>query len=238
MGLAACPICSQDARAETAHWTYDGATGAKSWGELDPQFKACAVGSEQSPVNLAGAIKAEAARLALDWKAEPFQIVNNGHTIQANAGAASSLTLDGKAYGLKQFHFHAPSEHALNGERSAMEAHFVHAASDGALTVVGAFLKAGAANAGFAARMGAAPAGEGQAKASITIDPSVFLPASRALFRSEGSLTTPPCSEIVNWLVMETPVEASAGNLAAFVKLFPDNARPLQPLNRRFLLRS
>lgn len=238
MGLAACPMCAAAAKAEGTQWSYDGAANPGKWGELDPKFKACSVGGEQSPVDLKGAIKADAGNLVLSWKAEAFQVVNNGHTIQANGGDASSLMLDGKPYAMKQFHFHAPSEHALNGERSDMEVHFVHASPEGPLTVVGVFLKAGAANPVFAAVMADAPAAEGAAKATSSVDPLKMLPTSRNLFRYQGSLTTPPCSEIVNWVVMEAPVEVGGAELAAFTKLFPNNARPLQPLGRRFLLRS
>ena len=238
LGLAACPMCAAAAGAEGQHWSYEGTGKPEEWGNLDSKFKACAVGAEQSPVNLTGGIKAQAGALVLNWKPEAFQVINNGHTIQANGGAASSLTLDGKAYWLKQFHFHAPSEHALDNNRSAMEVHFVHASTEGALTVVGVFLKVGKANTDFSTVMAAAPAEESAAKAPSMVKPSAFLPTSRATYRYEGSLTTPPCSEIVNWVVMENAVEVASADIAAFVKLFPNNARPIQPLSRRFLLRS
>jgi len=236
LGLVACPLCASAAKAEGAHWSYEGNSKPENWAKLDAKFKVCAVGTEQSPVNLSGAVTAQPDNLALKWSSEPFQVINNGHTIQANTGGTNTLDLDGKSYSLKQFHFHAPSEHALDNKRSAMEVHFVHAAADGGLTVVGVFMKVGKANAAFRDVMANAPAKEGESKTKTTIDPNVMLPEKRGHFRYEGSLTTPPCSEIVNWVVMENPIEVAEADVAAFVKLFPNNARPLQALNRRFLL--
>ncbi len=236
--LAACPACASAALAQTAapHWEYDGARGATKWGELDSRFKACAVGSEQSPINLTSAIRARVDRLSIDWKPQAFDVINNGHTIQANVKDGSSLTIGKARYDLKQFHFHTPSEHAFNGKRTAMEAHFVHAADDGRLAVVGVLMTAGQRHKGFSEIMQAAPRKEGEAKLKGAIDPAGFLPKSRAFYRYEGSLTTPPCSEVVDWNVLEKTIEVAAADIDAFKSIFPMNARPLQPINRRYLL--
>jgi len=238
-GLLACPVCAGLARAEGAapHWAYEGHGGADEWGGLDQKFKACAVGSEQSPIDLKKATKADIGALKIDWVAETNKIVNNGHTIQANVAGASSAQLDGENFALKQYHFHTPSEHALEGARTDMEVHFVHANAAGKLAVVGVFMKAGAAHKGFAAIMAAAPKAEGEASLAAAVDPKSFLPKSKARFRYEGSLTTPPCSEIVDWNVFEQPIEVAEKDIRAFVNLFPMNARPLQAVGRRFLLK-
>lgn len=238
-GLALCPLCAGVARADAAaHWSYEGPGGPQDWGTLSGDFKACAVGAQQSPVDLSAPVDATRSPLKFSWPKQAFSVVNNGHTIQANVSEkGGSLTLDGRPFELKQFHFHAPSEHALNGDRTAMEAHFVHAHPDGGLAVVGVFLKAGRRNADFAALMAAAPKAQGAANAPVTLTLAGLLPRDRARYRYEGSLTTPPCSEVVDWNVFVAPVEVAQADIDAFRALFPMNARPLQAVNRRFLLK-
>jgi carbonic anhydrase len=236
--MIACPVCARLARADGgAHWAYEGHGGADEWGKLDGKFQACAVGAEQSPIDLHKAAKADIGALAIDWAPEANTILNNGHTIQADVAGKSAATLDGDSFALKQFHFHTPSEHALDGARAEMEAHFVHANAAGKLAVVGVFIKPGARHDGFAAIIAAAPKTEGSATLAAPVDPRSFLPKSPARFRYEGSLTTPPCSEIVDWNVFEQPIDVAAGDIKAFKALFPMNARPLQALGRRFLLK-
>lgn len=237
LGLLSCPVCASLARAaEGASWSYAGNNGPARWGELDPSFKACAAGTEQSPIDLKDAIKADFGRLVLDWKPQAYTVVNNGHTVQANAKPGSFARVAGETYALQQFHFHAPSEHAINGARTAMEVHFVHGRSDGRYAVVGAFMKIGAANATFDAIMTAAPTAPGEGTLRRPVDPHLLIPAKSELYRYLGSLTTPPCSEVVDWNVFVRPVEVAPGDVAAFRALYPMNARPLQPLNRRFVL--
>lgn len=237
-GLIACPICAGAARADQAHWTYEGTDGPAQWGKLDKAYGVCSIGGEQSPIDLRNAVKAQIEPLALDWKPQTFAVINNGHTIQANAAPGSGLTLAGKRYELKQFHFHTPGEHAVDGKFSQMEAHFVHASADGKLVVVGMLMRPGKVNAAFKAVMAAAPGKEGKSNPSAVLDPKLFLPANSALYRYEGSLTTPPCAETVNWNVYASEIEAAGTDIDAFHALFAMNARPLQPLNRRVLLKS
>ena len=237
IGLLSCPVCASLARAaDEAHWSYEGTDGPTQWGELDPGFKACSAGTQQSPIDLKGAIKADFGRLELDWKPQAYAIVNNGHTIQANAKPGSFARVAGDTYALQQFHFHAPSEHAINGTRTAMEVHFVHAGTGGRYAVVGAFMQSGAANAAFGAIMAAAPRKPGDGALRWPIDPHQLVPAKSDVYRYAGSLTTPPCSEVVDWNVYAHPIEVAAGDIAAFHALYPMNARPLQALDRRFVL--
>jgi carbonic anhydrase len=237
--LIACPACASSVLAQESapHWKYEGEHGTTKWGEMDSKFKACAVGSEQSPIDLTGAIPANVHRLSIHWKPEAFEIANNGHTIQLNAKDGSSANFGKTVAELKQFHFHTPSEHAFGGKRTAMEAHFVHAAPDGRLSVIGVLMAAGKRHHGFAEIMRAAPKGEGEAKLKTPLDPHSFLPQSRDFYRYEGSLTTPPCSETVEWSVFDTAIEVAEADIEAFRALYPMNARPLQATNRRFLLR-
>src|SRR5262249_17245586 len=150
------------------------------------------------------------------WAKGDGEIVNNGHTIQINMPAGSKLTRGDKTYELLQFHFHAPSEHLIDGKSFPMEAHFVHKAESGSLGVLGVFFKPGAANATFAGLAAAFPAEEGEKAAAKGVDPSSMLPKTLGYWAYEGSLTTPPCSEIVDWMVAKEPIEVAADDIAKF----------------------
>jgi len=231
-GFISCPLCAAAARAEDAHWDYE---DLHNWGEHSSN-EACAYGGEQSPVDLTGAIKAKIRTPVLSWKPQAFAVVNNGHTIQADAAPGSFATSENGKFELKQFHFHTPSEHAIDGKREAMEAHFVHAKEGGDLLVLGVLMRAGGSNKVFSAIMAAAPRTKGEATLKQPVDATALLPKNRHFFRYEGSLTTPPCSEVVNWYVFSTPIAVAASDIDTFKGIFPMNARPLQPLRRRMLL--
>jgi carbonic anhydrase len=239
-GLAACPICTTTGfAAEGAHWSYEGAGGPAKWGDLDAANKACSLGAQQSPINIVSPIKSQLPALKLSWGKTADTIVNNGHTIQLNFAEGSTLKLADTTYKLLQVHFHRPSEHLIGGKSFPMEAHFVHRADSGGLAVVGVMLSEGKPNATFGKIVATMPAKEGPAvKADAAINPNGLLPAKLGYYRYEGSLTTPPCSEVVEWLVLTDPIQVAAGDVAGFTKLYPMNARPAQRDNRRYVLRS
>ncbi|MDH3335642.1 MAG: carbonic anhydrase family protein [Rhodospirillaceae bacterium] len=224
----------------SSHWGYEGTEGPENWGELSPQYSVCGRGYEQSPINLTKAISSAVGGIDVNYKRTPLRVVNNGHTIQVNCDPGSTMSLRGDKFSLLQFHFHHPSEHALDGARFQMEAHFVHASSDGRLAVLGVFIEPGMENSLLAPIWRAMPmeAGPEVKIESTMIKPDDLLPADRSYFRYMGSLTTPPCSQIVNWSVFKQPVQASSAQVGKFSSLFSMNARPLQPLHRRLLLRS
>ena len=226
-----------NAGASHPHWSYAGNTGPDHWGALQPNFKACELGLEQTPIDLAGGIKGEPGTVALDYKPLPLRILNNGHTIQVNADSGCSCTIGGTKYDLAQFHFHHPSEHLLAGKPFDLECHLVHKAANGALAVVGVFIKPGAKNTDLAAVFDAMPSSAGpEVRMPGTIDPSALLPKKGGYFRYMGSLTTPPCSEGLTWTVYKEPIEASSDQIRQFASLFANNARPVQRRNRRFLI--
>ncbi len=239
-GLAACPLCASGVLAgEGAHWSYEGAEGPAHWGALDAASRVCSIGSQQSPIDIGATIRAELPPLKIEWANSVDAIVNNGHTIQLNAGAGSTLSLGEEQYRLVQFHFHRPSEHLIDGKRFPMEAHFVHQHTSGALAVIGVLMATGRANPAFNKVVTTMPDKEGPAvKADPAIDPNGLLPGDLAYYRYAGSLTTPPCAETVEWLLLTEPVEVAEADVAAFAKLYPMNARPAQMDNRRFVLRS
>jgi carbonic anhydrase len=238
-GAALCPCCIERATAaDGPHWSYEGDAGPSKWGDLDAASKTCAIGTQQSPVDIVGPVKAQLPALRIDWPKRADTIINNGHTIQLNFGEGNSLLLGESRYNLLQLHFHRPSEHLVGGKSFAMEAHFVHRAAEGSgLAVVGVLMTEGAANEAFAKITTTMPAAEGPAvKADAAIDPNALLPAERSYYRYPGSLTTPPCAEIVEWLVLTTPISIAEADIASFAKVYAMNARPAQKDNRRAVL--
>jgi carbonic anhydrase len=238
-GLALCPLCKPAFGAEGAHWSYEGDSGPAKWGDLDAANKVCAVGTQQSPVDIEAAVKSQLPPLKLNWAKSADTIVNNGHTIQLNFAEGSTLTLGDAKYKLAQVHFHRPSEHQIGGKNFPMEAHFVHRADSGALAVVGVLMATGRPNAAFARVAATMPPKEGPPiKADPGFNPNAMLPAKLGYYRYPGSLTTPPCAEIVEWLLLADPTQVADADVAAFAKLYPMNARPVQKDNRRYVLKS
>jgi carbonic anhydrase len=199
----------------------------------------CSIGSQQSPIVIDGTIKAQLPSLEFAWARQADTIVNNGRTIQVNFEDGGSLKAGSKRYSLVQFHFHHPSEHRIGDKAFPMEAHFVHKGASDTLAAVGVLMTVGKPNPVFTSIITAMPAAEGEpVKPGPNINPNGLLPIKRAYYRYSGSLTTPPCSETVDWMLFIDPIEVDETSVAAFAKLYPNNARPLQRLDRRFVLRS
>lgn len=217
----------------TAHWGYE---HPESWGGISGN---CG-GVVQSPIDIntsATAKNTELPALQFSYSNFPISIVDNGHTIQVNTNnyaTANTLSYKDKTYQLKQFHFHALSEHTINGAHSPMEMHLVHAADDGALLVVGLMIKEGTANSMIERVWSNVPDVENKEELrSVTINVKDVLPASQGYYNYIGSLTTPPCAMGLNWFVMKEPLFLSAAQIAAFRQLYSHNYRPVQPLNNR-----
>ena len=237
--LSFCPLCTSSAFAADTHWSYEGPTGPDKWGGLDNAYRACSVGAQQSPLDIDQSVRAQLGPLRMAWAGRADTIVNNGHTIQVNFADGSTLTAPGGSYRLVQFHFHRPSEHRIRGKNFPMEVHFVHANAAGSLAVVGVLMATGRPNWVFNKIVSTMPEKEGPAvKADTAIDPNGLLPVRRSYYRYSGSLTTPPCSETVDWLLLTDPIQVADADVARFAKLYPMNARPVQKLDRRFVLRS
>ncbi|MDY6899525.1 MAG: carbonic anhydrase [Cyanobacteriota bacterium] len=219
-------------------WGYIGSKGPENWGSLSDEFNICQAGNNQSPVNLESAVDADLTPLKIDYKDSPLRIINNGHTIQVNYQPGSFLTLDDERYELLQFHFHHPSEHKVEGEALPMELHLVHKGEKGNLAVIGVFLKEGQSNSTLQKIWQQMPTRQGSEKtiSKVDINASNLLPEDKDYYRYFGSLTTPPCSETVNWIVLKEPVEISNPQVKKFAQVFPLNARPIQLVKRRFLL--
>lgn len=216
---------------ETHHWSYSGKDGPAHWGGV------CRSGKTQSPIDIrTAAAKLETLPvLSFDYRPGPLHIVDNGHSVQVDVEPGSSLTIGPDRYSLVQFHFHKPSEEAIDGRHYAMVAHLVHRDSAGRIAVVAVLLKAGAENRLIDKLWRNVPAERGRDASvdAVTISPGQLLPVTRAYFTYEGSLTTPPCTEGVRWIVLKTPNSISIGQITGFGKFYRMNARPVQPTNGR-----
>ena len=220
-----------------AHWTYEGEEGPQHWGEIDPTYATCGTGTKQSPINITAQNEKDLTNIVFHYQPSEVNILNNGHTVQVNYDAGSYIELDSVRYDVAQFHYHAPSEHTIDGKSFAAEIHIVHKNADGQLAVVGILLKEGAENKAFAPFINNLPAEKTDLKdAGTKINAADFLPTVQTTYRYSGSLTTPPCSEGVSWLVMTTPVELSSAQLNKLDALFENNNRPVQKLNDRPLV--
>ena len=193
---------AQGAAAGEVHWSYEGDTEPHLWGGLDSSFAACDSGVQQSPIDLTDAIPAGGGGLEIQWQPTAGEVVDNGHTIQVNIDAGSSITLEDRQFSLLQFHFHLPSEHTVEGARYPMEVHFVHQAEEGDLAVIGVFMDGGGGHSAVQSIWDAIPGVDQEPTPLASLDPNAFLPGGRSYFRYAGSLTTPPCSEVVSWVVL------------------------------------
>ncbi len=242
------------------HWGYSGQAGPSHWADMDGKFALCGSGKRQSPVDIRDANPQALYPLDFQYRPVSLHVLNNGHTLQANYNTASgdtTVVIGGNTYPLKskqvydstlmlgdvpynllQFHFHSPSEHARDGRRFPMEVHLVHKNANGNLAVVGIFLKRGKHNPTLQKLLEHVPSTLNTVSngTGITINATDLLPESRKMFHYGGSLTTPPCSENVNWFVMKTPIEVSDEQVRKFTQLIGRNARPLQQAYWRDML--
>jgi carbonic anhydrase len=222
------------AHGDAPHWTYE---EAARWQELSEEFSACGEGTQQSPIDLTGAVGLDLPNAILDYVAADATVIDNGHTVQVNVPDAGTLELDGKTYAFAQFHFHAPSEHTVEGDHWPMEWHFVHKAEDGSLAVLGVLVEEGPAWQPFDIIIDSLPFEKNiEDKVYGQVDIAAFLPELTAAYRYDGSLTTPPCSEGVEWSVLQGTITMSTEQMEAFTSRFSEaNNRPVQPINDREL---
>lgn len=242
IGSAACVLCGSGAAmaGEQSGWGYHGKNGPGYWSDLSKEYAACSTGSEQSPINLINPVPGALGDLVLNWAPAPLFVVNTGHTVQVNVDAGSRMTLAGTDYALTQYHFHHPSEHMVDGRRYPMEVHFVHKAEDGRLAYLAVFLdtegEAGPASEAISKVWASIPPTSKEKASPDMVDPRTLLPEHRSYYRYAGSQSKPPCAETVLWTIFSEPVVITKAQVKAFEALYPMNARPVQRLNRRYLL--
>ncbi|WP_230419216.1 carbonic anhydrase [Undibacterium griseum] len=222
-----------------AHWSYQGESGPQNWGKLSPANAKCDNGERQSPIDIRDGIRVDLDPIGFDYQASGFSVIDNGHTIRVNIAAGNYITVLGHRYELVQFHFHKPSEERVNGKSFEMVAHLVHQDTEGKLAVVAVLLERGKPHSLVQQVWNNLPLEKNEAQqALVAMDMNQLLPVKRDYYTYMGSLTAPPCTEGVLWLVMKEPVEISAEQLAIFSRLYPMNARPIQKTSGRLIKES
>jgi carbonic anhydrase len=221
------------------HWDYQGGGGPERWGRMKPEFAKCSSGTRQSPIDIREGIKVELDPVQFDYKPSAFKVVDNGHTIQVNVAPGNAIEVMGQRFELVQFHFHRPSEERIDGKAFDMVAHLVHKNLEGRLAVVAVLLEKGSAQPVVQSVWNNLPLEKGdEIAARAPIDLNRLLPAERGYYTYMGSLTTPPCSEGVLWMVMKQPVPVSGEQIDIFARLYPMNARPIQSASGRLIKES
>ena len=222
-----------------AHWSYEGEGAPANWGKLRSDYTTCATGQRQSPIDIRDGIKVGLETIRFDYKPTQFRIIDNGHTLQVSVGEGLALNVMGKRYELLQFHFHRPSEEKVNGKAYDMVVHLVHRNDEGQLAVVAVLLEKGSEHPLIQTLWNNMPLEKNmEVSPAEPIDLMQLLPETRSYWTYMGSLTTPPCTEGVLWMVMKQPLQVSADQVSIFSRLYRHNARPVQPANGRLIKES
>lgn len=233
--IGLCASTAAVAQQTGADWTYEGIKGPLHWGKLDPAYKACSEGKEQSPIDIRGAhLNKSLPPIEFHYISGSMTLTNTGHTVQVTAPAGSYIVVGGTRYDLVQFHFHHPGEEAVKGKLPDMTLHLVHKSADGKIVVVAVRLNEGDPNAVLAALWQHLPKTSGATdKLADAMSPAGLLPTDRGYWTYEGSLTAPPCTEGVRWFIFEQQVEISRAQLKAFAALYKVNSRLIQDTRGR-----
>lgn len=223
---------------KAAHWTYEGEEGPEHWSAMGGDNLVCGTGQRQSPVDIAGKTPQKKTGIQYAYQSSTGTIQNNGHTVVITPQDGGGVVIDNTLYRLKQFHFHSPSEHAINGQKTALETHFVHQNDDGDYLVIGIMSDIGAADPMLASLWTYLPSDVGKAMplSDILINAQDLMPGTDDFYVYAGSLTTPPCTEGVTWMVFSSPLSVSAEQADAFSRLVGPNSRPLQARHDRDFL--
>ncbi|MDH4152561.1 MAG: carbonic anhydrase family protein [Nitrospira sp.] len=261
LGLSLTTVSLYASESTPIPWGYEGERGPSYWGGLGPEFALCEKGMSQSPIDLLQTHKLALTDIQFSYRDAPFHVINTGHTLEELEPLSetvksrypkhgqtvlhfqkdSTIVFDDDLYLLEQFHFHSPSEHTLHEKHYPMELHLVHHNERHEAAVVAVFMKEGKHNPFFETFLDHAPktVGEFMEDRERVINPVNLLPKNRTYYRYFGSYTTPPCHEGVIWAVMHDPIEVSREQVQRFRSLVGhDNARPTQPLHKRFVLES
>jgi carbonic anhydrase len=219
------------------HWGYAGLGASENWSKIKPGYALCGIGKRQSPIDIRGGIKVDLEPIRFDYKPTEFRIIDNGHTVQVEVGEGSSITVMGRSYPLVQFHFHRPSEERINGKTYDMVVHLVHKDYDNSLAVIAVLMEKGMEHPIIQTLWNYMPLEVGMESQppNVVIDLNRLLPEKRDYFTYMGSLTTPPCTENVLWMVFKNPVPVSPEQIGIFSRLYPHNARPVQPTHDRLI---
>jgi len=226
-------------RANGTHWAYEGEFGPANWSKINADWAKCGTGNRQSPIDIRDGMKVDLEQITFDYRPSAFNVQDNGKTVQVTMGGGNFLSVGNRMYELVQFHFHRPSEERINGKGFEMVVHLVHKDGEGRLAVLALLLERGKPQPAIQTVWNNLPLEKGDVTSpSIVLDPNDLLPQRRDYFTYMGSMTEPPCTENVLWMVMKEPVQASPAQMALFSRLYPLNARPIQPASGRIIKES
>lgn len=235
-GAALADAGASHAAKPRGEWSYGGDTGPAHWASLKPEFSQCGSGQRQSPIDIRDGIPVELDPIAFDYHPSAFRVIDNGHTVQVNLAPGNRITVNGRRYELTQFHFHRPSEERLNGKQFDMVVHLEHKDIEGKLATLAVLIAEGKGHPLVQQVWNNLPLEKFTEQPGLaTIDLNQILPEQRQYVTYMGSQTTPPCQEGVLWMVMKQPVTASPEQMAIFARLYPMNARPVQPSAGRLI---
>ena len=236
---AAAPAGDRHGEGHASHWSYTGDGGPQNWARLKPEFAKCAEGARQSPINIRGGIKVDLEPISFEYRPSSFSVIDNGHTVQVNVDGGNYIAVMGRRFELVQFHFHRPAEERVDGRVYDMVAHLVHKDPEGRLAVIAVLMDRGQAHPMIQTVWNNLPLERGEEiGGTAQINLGALLPANRSYYTYMGSLTTPPCSEGVLWMVMKEPVQMSTEQIGIFSRLYPMNARPIQSASGRLIKQS
>ncbi|WP_126443915.1 carbonic anhydrase [Sulfuricystis multivorans] len=221
------------------HWGYSGLGAPENWAKL-PGNALCGSGKRQSPIDIRGGIRVDLEPIKFDYRPTGIRITDNGHTVQVDVAEGNTITVLGRSWQLEQIHFHRPSEERVNGKGYEMSAHFVHRDYVNNLAVIAVLIERGSEHPVIQTLWNYLPLDTGMSvePPNVAIDLQKLLPERRDYYTYMGSLTTPPCTENVLWMVFKEPIRASADQIVIFSRLYPMNARPVQPTNGRLIKES
>lgn len=196
---------------------------------------ACEKGEKQSPIRIEdkNVHQQDMPNIQIHYSGEPVQLKKREHTLEALAAGRSYLLINQEKFHVDSFHFHLPSEHQLEGRQYEMELHIVHKNKKGELAVAAVFIQSGKENTHVKEMWEFLNDETAEERDNVSIDISELVPKEKTAFSYSGSLTTPPCTEGVEWVVFEAPIEFSKEQVLAFQEVYGNNNRPLQPLNGR-----
>src|SRR5471030_2116728 len=232
--VAAAPVIRHG-----THWAYEGEDGPANWANVNVDWAKCGNGKRQSPIDIRDGMKVDLEQITFDYHPSSFNVTDNGHTVQVQVGGGNFITVQDRMYELTEFHFHRPSEERINGRGYEMVVHLVHRDGEGHIAILALLIERGKPQSAIQTVWNNLPLEKFDTAApAIVLDPNDLLPQRREYFTFMGSLTTPPCTEGVLWLVMKEPIQASPAQMALFSRLYPYNARPTQPSSGRIIKES